>query len=1198
MTSEKTESAATRQPPAGPVDRERQLKSADDKIPAMIGYWDRSLHNRFTNLAYAQWFGVDPAKMPGMHIRDVIGDERYGVNLPYIEAALAGQEQQFERAIRAADGRLSWHGLVQYIPDFVAGQVQGVYIIVTDISRLKQVEVELSETEKRFRQMFENNASILLLIEPESGAIVDANAAAAGFYGYSIEQLRSMRIDEINTLPPSEVAAERARAVQQARNYFIFPHRLASGESRIVEVRSTPITVDAKTLLFSIVSDVTRIKDTEYALREAQKLGGVGSFRHDIANDRWTSSEVMDDIFGIDANYLHTVDGWAQRVHPDDRDEMLAYWQTTTALKTRFDKDYRIVRASDGAIRWVHGLGAIVCNERGEPAQFIGSVQDITERKLKDKRLLEKLAAIRLREQALSQISQGVLITDADRRTTYVNDEFVRITGYSREEMLGKPCSILQGPDSQPEVVLQMRAALDAKQPFHGEILNYRKDGTPFWNDLSISPVVDEAGDVTQFVGVQRDVTERKQTLEDLKLFKQCINHANDVIVITEAEPFELPVPRILFVNDAYERTTGYTREEAIGGTQRMLQGPKTDPATIKRMGQALRKWKPVREEVLNYTKNGREFWSEIDIVPMANETGFYTHWISVQRDISERKSAEEAQRIASIAFETQQGMFICDAAKVILRVNNAFTEITGYSADEAVGQTPSLLKSDRHDACFYAEMWECIERSGAWEGEIWNRRKSGTLYPEHLNISSVTNNAGVLTHYVGAFSDLTSYKAAEEQINDLAYTDLLTGLPNRRKLVIRLQQAITAGEDHQHQNALLMLDLDNLKSLNDAIGRVQGDEVLQRLAKRLSAVVRDGDTVARLGSDEFVVLLDHLNQDPQKALKQVQTVANKIFEALNKPYQLADSQVSCSASIGITFFGEHYEDPLEPLRRAELAMYQAKSAGRNRLCFYDPQMQAVVDARVTLEAALREAIQNRQFMLYYQAQVSDNQGIVGAEALLRWLDPQRGMVSPAEFIPLAEETGLILPIGAWVLETACQQLALWAGKPELQHLSIAVNVSARQFRESNFVAQVLAALERSGANAQRLKLELTESVLIADAEDVIMKMNALKARGVGFAIDDFGTGYSSLSYLKRLPLERLKIDQSFVRNILMDADDAAIARAVIAMATSMGLGVIAEGVETQAQHDFLASIGCHNYQGYLFSRPLPVEEFEALVTQ
>jgi diguanylate cyclase (GGDEF)-like protein/PAS domain S-box-containing protein len=673
--------------------------------------------------------------------------------------------------------------------------------------------------------------------------------------------------------------------------------------------------------------------------------------------------------------------------------------------------------------------------------------------------------------------------------------------------------------------------------------------------------------------------------------FKQLFELSPDPTWIIEGNQF-------IECNEAAVKTLGYSSRAELLNVHPSKLSPQTQPDGQNSYEKAERIFALVQTNGLHrfewtHTKaDGTDFVAEVTLstIQLSNRQVIYCIW----RDITERKVAEESQRIAAATFESQQGTFITDANKVILQVNKAFTKVTGYTAQEAVGQTPGLLKSGRQNASFYAAMWDSIHRTGTWQGEIWNRRKNGTVYPEHLSISSVKDDAGLLTHYVGAFSDLTSYKAAEEQIDDLAHTDLLTGLSNRRKLIIRLQQAIVAGEDHQHRCALLMLDLDNFKSLNDAIGHAQGDEVLQRVAKRLSAATRDGDTVARLGGDEFVVLLDHLNQDPQLALRQAQTVANKMLQALNKPYQLAGSTISCTASIGITFFGGQYEDTLEPLKRAELAMYQAKSGGRNMLRFFDPQMQAVVDARVKLEAALQEAIQNHQFTLYYQAQVSDSDGIVGVEALVRWFDPKRGIVSPAEFIPLAEETGLILPIGAWVLETACQQLAAWAAQPAMAHLSIAVNVSARQFRENNFVSQTLATLERTRANPRRLKLELTESVLIADAEDVIVKMNALKAIGIGFAIDDFGTGYSSLSYLKRLPLERLKIDQSFVRNILMDGNDAAISQAVIAMATSMGLGVMAEGVETEAQRDFLASLGCHNYQGYLFSKPLPVAEFEA----
>jgi predicted signal transduction protein with EAL and GGDEF domain len=370
-------------------------------------------------------------------------------------------------------------------------------------------------------------------------------------------------------------------------------------------------------------------------------------------------------------------------------------------------------------------------------------------------------------------------------------------------------------------------------------------------------------------------------------------------------------------------------------------------------------------------------------------------------------------------------------------------------------------------------------------------------------------------------------------------------------------------------------------------------------VAQRLVTCVREGDTVARLGGDEFLVMLEDLSEDALDAATQAETVGEKIRASLNQPYQLGPCAQHSTASIGITLFGGVAHEGIdEPLKRADLAMYQAKAAGRNTLRFFDPQMQAVVMARAALEVDLRMALEKHQLRLYYQAQVQGENQLTGVEALVRWQHPLRGMVSPAEFIPLSEETGLILPLGLWVLETACTQLALWALRPERAHLTMAVNVSAHQFHQDDFVSQVLAVLARSGANPQRLKLELTESLLISNVEDVILKMEALKAQGVGFSLDDFGTGYSSLSYLKRLPLDQLKIDQGFVRDILIDPNDAAIARMVIVLADSLGLAVIAEGVETEAQRDFLAGQNCHAYQGYLLSRPLPLDEFETFADQ
>ncbi len=443
---------------------------------------------------------------------------------------------------------------------------------------------------------------------------------------------------------------------------------------------------------------------------------------------------------------------------------------------------------------------------------------------------------------------------------------------------------------------------------------------------------------------------------------------------------------------------------------------------------------------------------------------------------------------------------------------------------------------------------------------------------------------------------EVAERKMADDEIRNLAYHDALTRLPNRRLLFDRLQHAIAASSRSGRYCALLFIDLDNFKTLNDTLGHDAGDLLLQEVSRRLATCLREGDTAARLGGDEFVVLLENLSENAQEAATQAETTGEKIHGALNQTYQLANHEYNGTPSIGVTLFTDHQDTVDELVKRADLAMYHAKSAGRNALRFFDPQMQAVITTRATLEAGLREALLKQQFLLYYQAQVDSQGRVTGAEALLRWQHPQGELVSPMEFIPLAEDTGLILLVGRWVLETACAQLALWAACPELAHLMVAVNVSPREFHHKDFVEQVKSVLVTSGARPQRLKLELTESLLLHDVEDTIVKMTALRAEGVSFSLDDFGTGYSSLSYLKRLPLDQVKIDRSFVRDVLTDAYDSAIARSVIDLGRNLGLGVIAEGVESGAQRDFVAANGCQNYQGYLFSRPLPLHEFEKFV--
>jgi diguanylate cyclase (GGDEF)-like protein/PAS domain S-box-containing protein len=563
---------------------------------------------------------------------------------------------------------------------------------------------------------------------------------------------------------------------------------------------------------------------------------------------------------------------------------------------------------------------------------------------------------------------------------------------------------------------------------------------------------------------------------------------------------------------------------------------------------------------------------------------------------MSVQEEREAALRIAAIAFETEEGMMVTDENGIIIRVNQAFTRLTGYSAEEAIGRNPSMLKSDRQDAAFFDRMWASLHRDKNWQGEIWNQRKNGEIYPEWLNITAVTGKDDRVTNYVGTFIDFTERKQAENEIHHLAYYDTLSQLPNRRLLLDRLRQAVATGARNRSGGALLFIDLDNFKTLNDTKGHGIGDLLLIEAARRLLACVREGDTVARFGGDEFVLLLEGLSEEPAVAAVQARGVGEKVLDVLSRPYILEGNEFHSSSSMGITLFINYRQELDELLKQADTAMYEAKKSGRNTLRFFDPAMQEELEVRAQLEGGLREALRKQQFRLYYQMQVDHGGRIIGAEVLLRWIHPERGLVSPLQFIPLAEETGLIIPIGQWVLEQACLQLKTWEADPHTRELQLAVNVSERQFRQQDFVEQVQGILDRTGIDPSRLKLELTESIVLDDVADTIAKMQALRQLGVSFSMDDFGTGYSSLAYLTQLPLNQLKIDKSFVQHIGSKASDATIIQTIIGMAENLGMEVIAEGVETEEQRDFLEANGCMLYQGYLFGKPVPREEFDALL--
>ena len=538
--------------------------------------------------------------------------------------------------------------------------------------------------------------------------------------------------------------------------------------------------------------------------------------------------------------------------------------------------------------------------------------------------------------------------------------------------------------------------------------------------------------------------------------------------------------------------------------------------------------------------------------------------------DTTELNQAMTDLRISTKVFEAQEGILITDANGVILKANQAFTKVTGYSIEEAIGQTPRLLKSGRHDAVFYAAMWESIKCTGAWEGEIWNRRKNGEIYPQAVTITAVPESESNALYYVALLTDITQQKITAEQIKMLAFYDPLTNLPNRRLLKDKLHLAMAYSARNKRPGALLFIDLDNFKQLNDTLGHNIGDLLLKQVAQRLLGCVREIDSVARLGGDEFVVMLEALSKNPEEAIIDVEIVGQKIIDALNAPYLLENNEYRCTSSIGAVLFDDHLATEDELLKHADIAMYAVKHSGRNNLRFFDQAMQSVLTKRATLEADLQRALEKNQFTLYYQLQTTHDKWIVGAEVLIRWRHSEQGLILPMEFIPLAEETGLILAIGQWVLETACAQLKRWESKPHTQRLQLAVNISALQLHHADFFEQIHALVEKYAIEPNRLKLELTESMVLDDIDDNIVKMQALKHIGVGFSMDDFGTGYSSLSYLTQLPLDQLKIDQSFIRNLDLKHTDSVIVQTIIGMANNLGMEVIAEGVETETQRAFL----------------------------
>ena len=799
---------------------------------------------------------------------------------------------------------------------------------------------------------------------------------------------------------------------------------------------------------------------------------------------------------------------------------------------------------------------------------------------------------VELQAAVLEATANAVVITDRNATVVWANAAFEHLTGYTRAEIVGQSTRLLKSERNPPALYEEMWQTILGRRIWRGELTNRRKDGSLYDEEMTITPVCDGRKRITHFVAIKQDVSDRKR-VEQETLFRNALFEAqtettiDGILVVDEAD-------QIVLANNQFGRNFGIPEELLRSRDDLIVRKYVADKVVdtddfIERVKYLNSHRDESSRDELKF-RNGRVF--DRYSAPLVDSKGRYRGRIWYFRDITDRIEAEGRLRLWSqVLNQSAEGIFICDPQKRYLLVNAAFEQLTGFSAEEALGKTPAMLQSGGQNRDLYPEMWRSVLERGTWCGEMWNRRKNGERYVEWLSISAVYDPKGALSQYVGIFSDITIRKQAEERMVHLAHHDALTDLPNRVLLMDRLNQLTKSARRRNSRVAVVFIDLDRFKAVNDSLGHDAGDLLLQTLAKRLSKAVRSEDTVARIGGDEFVVVFQGIHN-----IKDVAVLAQKLLSCLLEPVTLGGYELTTTASLGISLYPDDADSGEELIRNADAAMYQAKGAGRNAYQFYTSDLNQRALEMLSMENALRRAIERQEFVLHYQPQIDIRSGaVVGAEALIRWNHPDQGLLMPGKFISIAEERGLIVSIGSWVIEEASRQAAVWQHSAGLS-IPIAVNVSAAQFRQKDFVAQVAKSVQKHAITPSRIELEVTESFIMRDADTAIDTLEELHNMGLQLSIDDFGTGYSSLSYLRRFPIDKIKIDQSFVMEVTRDQNAGSIVSAVIGLARSLKLKVIAEGVETKEQLEILREQRCDEAQGFLFSPAVVSAEFEVLV--
>lgn len=1041
--------------------------------------------------------------------------------------------------------------------------------VVDKNKSLVMMQKALEETERRFHQLSEFVTEGIII--HKDGKVIDANASAFHMLGYRQGELDG--IDNFKLVAP-ECLDQVIEHIRQGNETPYEAYLVKKDGRRILaEVEGRVSEMDGEPVRVVRIRDITARRATENALRATE------NHRKNIINN----APVI--LFAFDPNGIITLsEGLAlsslglkpgQLVGRSIYDIYTEHPEITDYAKRAIDGETVNYEIEINNHVFQTNLKP-VRDDDGKVLEVIGVSTEITATRAAEKARQQSEERYKTIVSSMGKIGQGIFIVDKDFTVQYMND--VMIDWYGNQ--VGKNCHESTSSLNTPCDHCRLKEVID-----EGKTVHYRVGDENKLLDIVATPIKNADGSVSK-LEIIRNITEEERALEGVRKLSQAVRQSPVTVVITD------DTGNIEYANPKFEETTGYLVEEAIGKNPSILKSGETSDEEYRQLWETLTQGKTWKGEFRNIRKDGSDYWERATISPVKNDQGRITHHIAIKEDITQQKAAEKQLRLAAAVFDTaSEAVMVTDQQNFIQMVNKAFCLITGYEEEEVIGKNPSILKSGRHGQEFYDAMFESIQSTGHWEGEIWNRRKSGEIYPEWLSITQLCDSKGRPERYVSLFSDITKRKRDEQKIRHQANFDSLTGLPNRSLFSDRFSRAIDRAERDKKRVALLFIDLDRFKHINDTLGHPAGDQLLQETAKRLLACVRKSDTVARLGGDEFTVILPDV-----KEIHNIEDSVIKILDQLSQPYKLEGNNAFVSGSIGVTVYPDDGTSIDNLLRNADSAMYRAKEKGRNGFQFFTLEMDVEAQERRKLEMALHKAVENNEFSINIQPiyDLKDNT-IASSEVLLRWVSPDLGPIYPDQFIPMAEESGLIVPIGEWVLITACLEAVKWQDEKG-RGPRVGVNFSPRQFQRENVPEMLRRVLLKTGFNPENLTIEITESLLIADDSDILRQLREIRDIGTELAIDDFGTGFSSLSYLKKFPITILKIDRSFIHDITEDADSTSLVKGIITMAKSLQLKVVAEGVETKEQADLLKSFDCDYVQGYYFNKPMLVEEFVKII--